>query len=73
MKIINEKKKTNIVMENKETLEVTTLNGNHIKLTIKCLGGTLHLEENTITEEEKAIKTMEEYLKKEEKVKKTRM
>lgn len=63
MKIIDENKKTSIVMDNNEVLEVTTFNENRTKVTIKCLGNTLHLEENTITEEEIAIKAMEDYLK----------
>lgn len=69
MKIVNESKKTSIVLEDKDILEVTTLNANHTKITIKCLGGTLHLEEENgkileeQKEEEKAIKAMKEYLK----------
>lgn len=65
MKIINENQRTNIVLDNHDVLEVTTLNGNNIKITIKCLGGKLFLEENIVTEEEKAIKAMQEYLKNE--------
>lgn len=70
MKIVNENKKTSIVLEDRDILEVTTLNENHTKVIIKCLGGTLHLEEENVKkieeqkEEEKAIKAMEEYLKK---------
>lgn len=68
MKIVNENKKTSVVLEDDDTLEVTTLNGNHTKITIRCLGGTLHLEEENINtlevqnEEEKAITAMQEYL-----------
>lgn len=68
MKIVNENKKTSIVLEDDDTLEVTTLNGNHTKITIRCLGGTLHLEEENVKvleeqmEEEKAIKAMKDYL-----------
>lgn len=70
MKIVNENKKTSIVLEDRDILEVTTLNENHTKVIIKCLGSTLHLEEDNVKkleeqkEEEKAIKAMEEYLKK---------
>ena len=69
MKIVNESKKTSIVLEDKDILEVTILNENHTKITIKCLGSTLHLEEENIKileeqkEEKKAIKAMKEYLK----------
>ena len=72
MKIVNEKKKTSIVLDNKEVLEVTCLNGNHTKITIKCLGNTLHIEEENTkdleveNEEKKAIKAMKKYLKKHE-------
>lgn len=70
MKIIKEKEKTSIVLEDKDCVEVMTLNGNHTKIKIKCLGGTLFMEEENgkiveeKNEEEKAIQAMKEYLKK---------
>ncbi len=70
MKIIKEKDKTQFVLENKDVVEITSLYKKHIKLTIKCLGNTLHIEENLMNlenlgEEEKAIQVMKNYLEKE--------
>ena len=50
MKIVNKKRKISIVLEEKEILEVVALNNSNAKVTIKCLGGTLHLEEQNIKE-----------------------
>lgn len=68
MKIITKKTKNSIIMENHDILEVTSLEKQHIKIILKCLDGTLFIEEKMTkeleyTEEEKAIKTMQEYLK----------
>lgn len=72
MKIVEEKKKTSITLANKEQISISTTDG-HIKITIKCLGNTLHIEEKTKDgllvedEEAKAIKAMKNYLKKQRK------
>ncbi len=71
MKIVTQKNKTSIVLEHKEIVEVKSQDGK-MKVKIKCLGNTLHLDENTNdydlkVEEEKAIKAMEKYIKKQKK------
>lgn len=73
MKIVNKKRKISIVLEEKEILEVVALNNSNTKVTIKCLGGTLHIEEKNLkefdikTEEEKAIEALDNYLRKSKK------
>ncbi len=76
MKIINENKKTKVVLSNKEVVEVYVSNENHTKMVIKCMGSTLHIEEDVDVfhdriEEEKAIIAMNKYLKKREKQEKS--
>ncbi len=69
MKIIEEKQKVSITLANKEEVSISSEEG-HIEVAIKCLGNTLHIEERTKDgllvegEEEKAIKAMKNYLKK---------
>lgn len=74
MKVIKDTKKTSILLENNDIVEISSLLKKHIKITIKCLGDTLHLEENMeelecVNEEEKAIQAMKEYIKMQKKSK----
>ncbi len=72
MKITEGKKKTNVVLQDKEEISITALDGN-IKVIVKCLNNTLHIDEKTKEdlpvedEEEKAIQAMKDYLKKQKK------
>ena len=68
MKLIEDKKKTEVILDEKEKVEISSLQG-HIKIIVTCLGNTLHIEEITKDgkiiedEETKAIKAMQNYLK----------
>ncbi len=71
MKTILENKKAKIFLENKDILEISTIDGKH-NIIIKYIGGAFHIEDenlnlDNIMEEKKAIKAMDEYLKKYEK------
>lgn len=68
MKIVSENKRTKVELKNKDEVEISTYDGK-VKMHVKCLGKTLHVEDSfeTIedkTEEENAIKAMNKYLKK---------
>lgn len=76
MKIISEKKSAKVVLSNKDVVEIFVSDENYPKMEIKCLGNTLHIEEDVDVfhdrlEEEKAIEAMNKYLKKREKKEKS--
>ena len=73
MKIIDEKNQVkNIVLEDDDILEISTLKRNNETIIVKCLNGILHIEELTSKQikdkkqEEEAIKAMKDYLSKNE-------
>lgn len=65
-------KKTTLVLEEGDILEILTLKGNKDKLIVKCIHTALHVDEipvkdlEQIGEEKKAIRAMKEYLEKNE-------
>jgi len=66
-------KKTTIVLENGDILEIIALKGNKDKIIVRCLDTVLYIDEITkeeleqLQEEKKAIQVMKEYLEKSEK------
>lgn len=70
MRIIQENdKKVIIILDEDETLEISSLNGNKEHFVVKCLNSSLHIDELNIKAikekslEEKEIKKMENFLK----------
>ena len=74
MKIINKaEKKINVVLEDGDVLEVSSLYGNKEHIFIECLDSKLHIEELSVSKikekslEEKEIVKMSKYLDEESK------
>lgn len=73
MRIIEDKnKKKTIILDDGDTLEISSLKRNKEKIIVKCLNSTLHIDELTthhiknMNEEEIAIQAMKDYLDKTE-------
>ncbi len=66
-------KKTTIVLEDGDVLEIVSLKGNNEKILIQCIHTSLHVDEiplyeiEQLQEEKKAIEAMKNYLEKNEK------
>lgn len=73
MKIIRDSSAfTTIVLEEGDVLKVSSLKKNNENVIVKCLHSTLHIDEistkkiHDLKNEERAIKTMEDYLREHE-------
>lgn len=78
MKIVNDKNQVKAILNNCDVLVITAVGGNCTQLIVKCVGNTLHIEENMEVmndklEEEKAIKAIDKFLKKRQKEREDRI
>jgi len=68
MKLIEESKKVSIILDDEETVEISTMKGNNTKVVVKCIDNILHVDDleisniKNIIEEKNANKALENYL-----------